>query len=756
MTVSTINSVAEFVTNGATKTFPFYFKFLDSRDLVVTYIDPEDVSTVLVMGTHYTVSGAGNDKGGSVTTTAVLPGPGKLIVFRDMEAYQKTSLRNQGKFLAETHEDVFDRLTMLSQQGFAGLKRALSKPLGREYFHAEEKRIVGLADPESPKDAATKDYTDDSAAGVINYTDARLLRTVRSVDGETLTQLPAVASRANKVMGFDANGQPIGVLPASGSGTEVAIDLANGADPNKGTGMVKMDDRWLRDYLKQQEYYLTIEYFGPTDTPANTKATMQAAINFCAANGVLLRNKSSSYTIDISSSGVTIPNNFMCDFGGAWVRRATGNKTPHDMWVNADEINGNTGLDIRGVNFDGRAREDDLSNEFPAHRFCGLRLIKCSGKISNVRVDSTCNGEIQAEGIRGGILLQDSVFMDCQGVRTDNNIGTGLFITGGRGRLSNFQANNNTGSGLSGDQPGWMFESLRSVGSGYSGISLNGPGWTARGIYASGAAFGFAGVNFGHTTPVSSNGVGAVASDVVAENNASWGINATSCPGLQGSNWVSRKSGDNNIRLISSPGVKISLASEDAGANGLLIDGAGHYDIDAHVSGSRASGVYGRNGANIVLSSGSLITGNGLIGGFAAEVTLETASRAIVCGKVLDGKAYGVQSSDSSILTVAGGTVKGNAFGNVRSATGGVIRYENAKFSDDPMSGVFTILPGTNFIQVLNGNFIDPNRIVVTPATTAARAAGVPILVTYTVGVSFTMQLAGNATADCGYRWNIT
>ena len=101
MTVSTINSVAEFVTNGATKNFPFYFKFLDSRDLVVTYIDPNGTSTVLTMGTQYTVSGAGNDKGGGIYTTTALLGPGKLIVSRDMEAYQQTSLRNQGKFLAD-------------------------------------------------------------------------------------------------------------------------------------------------------------------------------------------------------------------------------------------------------------------------------------------------------------------------------------------------------------------------------------------------------------------------------------------------------------------------------------------------------------------------------------------------------------------------------------------------------------------------------------------------------------------------------
>lgn len=529
--------------------------------------------------------------------------------------------------------------------------------------------------------------------------------------------------------------------------------LADREDPALGAGIVAMDGRWLRDYLKQQEYYLTIEYFGPTDTPANTKVTMQTAINFCAANKILLRNKAASYTIDVSASSITIPNDFECEIN-AWIKRATGNKTPHDMWVNADPVNGNTGLNIRGVKFDGRAQADNLSNTIVAHRFCGLKLVKCEGKLVNVRADNTCHGEIQAEGTRGAIMLEKSVFMDCQGLRTDNNLGTGLFIAGGRGRLSNFQANNNAGSGLSGDQPGWMFESLRSVGSGYSGISLNGPGWIARGIYASGAAAGFAGVNFGHTEPVSSNGVGAIASDVVAENNASWGINATSCPGLQGSSWVARKSGDNNIRLIKSPGVKISLASEESGSNGVLIDGAGYYDIDAQISGSKGSGLYGRNGAKIVISPGSLITGNGLMGGLAAGVTLDTSSEAVVHGKVLDGLAYGVQSSDFSVLTVTGGTVKGNKSGNVRAATGGVIRYENAKFSDDPMSGVFTISAGTSFVKVSNGNFMDPNKIVILPANTAARTAGTPIIVTYELGVSYTMQLAGNVTADCGYRWN--
>ena len=156
MTVNTISSIAEFVTNGVTTNYPFYFKFLANEDLVVTYVAPDGGSSILILGTHYVVNGAGSDQGGSIVTTTALPGPGQLVVSREMDAFQQTSLRNQGKFLAETHEDVFDKLTMLIQQGFAIFKRALTRPFGREYFFAENRRIANLKDPVDAQDAATK------------------------------------------------------------------------------------------------------------------------------------------------------------------------------------------------------------------------------------------------------------------------------------------------------------------------------------------------------------------------------------------------------------------------------------------------------------------------------------------------------------------------------------------------------------------------------------------------------------------------
>ncbi|WP_339452009.1 hypothetical protein [Pseudomonas sp. JAI120] len=167
MTVNTISSVAEFETNGVTTNYPFYFKFLANEDLVVTYVDPLGVSSTLTLGTHYSVNGAGNDQGGSIVTTSALAGPGQLVVSREMEAFQQTSLRNQGKFLAETHEDVFDKLTMLIQQGFSTFKRALTRPFGRDYFFAEGRRIASVKDPVETQDAATKHSVESYVSSIL-------------------------------------------------------------------------------------------------------------------------------------------------------------------------------------------------------------------------------------------------------------------------------------------------------------------------------------------------------------------------------------------------------------------------------------------------------------------------------------------------------------------------------------------------------------------------------------------------------------
>ncbi len=166
MTVETTDSIVEYTGNGVTTAFPVPFEFPANEDLVVTQVY-NDVSTVLVLGTDYLVVGAGAQAGGAVITTVAPPIGAVINISRELEALQKTDLRNQGRYFAETHESVFDYLTMLIQQGFSGLSRALRRPLGKDYFDAEGRRIANVANPSENQDAANKQWTEQYVGSVV-------------------------------------------------------------------------------------------------------------------------------------------------------------------------------------------------------------------------------------------------------------------------------------------------------------------------------------------------------------------------------------------------------------------------------------------------------------------------------------------------------------------------------------------------------------------------------------------------------------
>lgn len=159
MTVSTTTSTAQFDPNGVTINFPFAFRFFAATDLKVFWQKPDGTIQLLVLNSNYTVQGAGNDGGGSITTIGTPLPNGLLVVSRIMVATQLTSFRNQGEFFAEIHEDAFDKLVMLVQQTIDNQGRGLTVP---------------VADPLN-----------------INLV------------------LPGAVARAGKALGFDVSGQPI-------------------------------------------------------------------------------------------------------------------------------------------------------------------------------------------------------------------------------------------------------------------------------------------------------------------------------------------------------------------------------------------------------------------------------------------------------------------------------------------------------------------------------------------------------------------
>jgi hypothetical protein len=61
---------------------------------------------------------------------------------------------------------------------------------------------------------------------------------LRVPNGETVSALPAAASRASQLLGFDGNGQPILVSPANGSSADLALRLADGSLVVNGDAMI--------------------------------------------------------------------------------------------------------------------------------------------------------------------------------------------------------------------------------------------------------------------------------------------------------------------------------------------------------------------------------------------------------------------------------------------------------------------------------------------------------------------------------------
>lgn len=200
-----------FTANGISTVFPYEFYLLSAIDLTVSI-------NGTVQTTGYTVLGVGNIDGGEVVFLTP-PANGSVVLLQRMvPTYRLTEYQDNGDLLADTVNKDFDRLWMAIQQAFLYLGLTLNRPLLGGPFNATGYRIENLADPINAQDAATKNYVDATA-------DNRFIRTLR-VPESSVAMLPDASIRRNKILAFNSNGNPITVLPESGSAADVLIDLS--------------------------------------------------------------------------------------------------------------------------------------------------------------------------------------------------------------------------------------------------------------------------------------------------------------------------------------------------------------------------------------------------------------------------------------------------------------------------------------------------------------------------------------------------
>jgi hypothetical protein len=105
--------------NASTTNFAYQFRILEDTDLlVIIRTNSTGAETTKTLATHYTVAGAGDASGGSITFTGGnTPAIGETVVIRrNVPQTQAIDYIANDPFPAETHEEGLDRSTMVAQQ----------------------------------------------------------------------------------------------------------------------------------------------------------------------------------------------------------------------------------------------------------------------------------------------------------------------------------------------------------------------------------------------------------------------------------------------------------------------------------------------------------------------------------------------------------------------------------------------------------------------------------------------------------------
>jgi hypothetical protein len=184
----------------ATFTFNFYLASAADHRLKINGV-------LKTLGVDYTISGVGNQNGGSITITPA-PNSGDIVTqYRATAIKRDTDYQTGGDFNADVVDLDFDRIWLALQE------------------------IVATAAPSNA---------------------------LRGPIGESIDELPAASVRKGYTLAFDSStGQPMLTIPTSGSAAQLTADLANSAT-NKGSDLVWTSQlytgaigRKLRDKLRE-------------------------------------------------------------------------------------------------------------------------------------------------------------------------------------------------------------------------------------------------------------------------------------------------------------------------------------------------------------------------------------------------------------------------------------------------------------------------------------------------------------------------
>lgn len=125
MTIASTTSKVSYNGSGSVGPYSIPYKFTSNADIVATHVSTTGAETTLALTTDYTLTGAGNPSGGTLTLVSALTTGQKLVIKRSPSIVQETDYVENAAFPAAAHEDALDKLTMICQDLDERIERAV-------------------------------------------------------------------------------------------------------------------------------------------------------------------------------------------------------------------------------------------------------------------------------------------------------------------------------------------------------------------------------------------------------------------------------------------------------------------------------------------------------------------------------------------------------------------------------------------------------------------------------------------------------
>ena len=116
MTISTTIIKVSYSGDGTQTVFPYTFKINAEADIQVIIRASNGTETVKTLTTHYSVSGVGSASGGNVTMVTAPSATETIVIRRDTTQTQTVDLVENDPFTAETVEGAFDKSVAIVQE----------------------------------------------------------------------------------------------------------------------------------------------------------------------------------------------------------------------------------------------------------------------------------------------------------------------------------------------------------------------------------------------------------------------------------------------------------------------------------------------------------------------------------------------------------------------------------------------------------------------------------------------------------------